>query len=576
MLKLFRLLKPYRLQIAAVLVLIFLQSISQLFLPTLMAAIVDTGIVNENISFIIQIGGIMLAVAAIGVVVSIWSGFFTAKISAGFGRNVRERVFAQAENFSLQEFDTFGTSSLITRTTNDIMQVQQVLTLLLRTMIMAPMLFIGAMVLAVWMNPQLSLIIFAPLPIIVIAVVIIAKKGIPLFKALKEKTDRLNLVLREVLTGVRVIRSFNRADYERERFDEANQDYADTAIKVNRIIIHATPIMMLVLNFSVIAIIWFGSYSISNGNLQVGELMAFIQYATQIMFAFIMASVMFVAIPRAAVSAGRINEILETEPKVKEPENAIPLSEVRGQVEFRDVTFSYPGAEKPVLSRISFQANPGEVTAIIGGTGSGKSTLVSLIPRFYDIDEGHILLDGVDIRNITQQELRDQVGFTPQQAYLFAGTINVNIRYGRDSATEEEVREAAKAAQADEFISQLEQGLETPVAQRGANLSGGQRQRLAIARTLLRNPAIYIFDDSFSALDFKTHSRVRDALREKTADATVLLVTQRASTVMDADKIVVLDQGEIAGIGDHSELMQSSEVYREIVASQFTEEDTSS
>ncbi|WP_373894703.1 ABC transporter ATP-binding protein [Virgibacillus natechei] len=575
MIKLFRLLKPYRIQIVAVLMLIFLQSISQLVLPTLMAAIVDTGIVNGDIPYIIQIGIIMLIVAAIGVVFSIWAGFYTAKVSAGFGRNVRDRVFSHAENFSLQDFDEFGTSSLITRTTNDIMQVQQVLTMILRTMIMAPMMFIGAMIIALWMNPSLSLIIFAPLPIIIITVTVIAKKGMPLFKSLKEKTDRLNLILREGLTGIRVIRAFNRTDHERLRFDEANQAYSDTAIKVNRIMINATPIMMLILNFSMIAIIWFGAFRINNGDLQVGELMAFIQYATQIMFAFIMASVMFVAIPRAAVSANRINEILETNPVIKNPEKTIPMQTSRGHIEFRNVTFSYPGAQKPVISDVSFSTEPGTVTAIIGGTGSGKSTLIHLIPRFYDIDQGNILIDGVDIRNQTQHNLREQIGIVPQASHLFRGTIADNIRYGKEAALDDEVKHAANSAQATGFISEMKNGFDSMVAQRGTNFSGGQRQRIAIARALVRKPGMYIFDDSFSALDFKTHARIRKSIQEDTRDATVLIVTQRASTVMDADQIVVLDQGKIAGAGTHDDLIKNCEVYQEIVASQFSEEEIS-
>lgn len=571
MIKLFRLLKPYRFLITIILIFTFLQSISQLFLPTLMAAIVDIGIVNENIAYIMQMGGLMLLVAIAGVLLSIWGSFYAAKVSAGFGQKVRDKVFARAEDFSLQEFNRFGTSSLITRTTNDIMQVQQLLTMMLKILIVAPMMFIGALLLAIWIDPLLSLFIFAPLPIIIVTIMIITKKGLPLFQSLKQKTDRLNLILREGMTGIRVIRSFNRSKDEMDRFKEANADFAGTAIRVNRLMIHLTPIMMVVLNFSIIAIIWFGSFRIDIGALQVGELMAFIQYATQIIFSLSLASVMVVAIPRASVSAERINEVLETIPDIKDPEHVIPINQGKCYIEFDRVTFSYPGAEQPVLSDISFRAKPGETTAIIGGTGAGKSTLASLIPRFYDIDDGSILLDGIDIRNLSQHDLRAHIGLVSQQPHLFKGTIADNIRYGKDTASPAEVDHAAQLAQASAFISETENGYDSMLAQKGANLSGGQKQRLAIARALVRNPNIYIFDESFSALDFQTHARLRKSLQREFAYATVFIVTQRVSTVMDADQIVVLNEGKMTGTGTHQELMKSCEVYRQIVHSQFSE-----
>lgn len=573
MLRLFKLLKPYRLPIALVLVLIFIQTLSELYLPTLMADIVDVGIVHGDTSYILKIGGYMLLVAAFGVVCSIAAGFLSSKVSVGFGRRLRGKIFAHVERFSLQEFDKIGTASLITRTTNDINQVQQVLTMMLRMMIMAPMMCIGGIIMAVSKDAQLSLVLVFVIPILVTAIVTIAVKGMPLFKAMQVKLDKLNLVLREGLTGIRVIRSFNRIDHETRRFDEANLDLTQTAVKINRLMASLMPIMMLVLNFSTIAILWFGGLRIGNGDMQVGALMAFIQYAMQIMFSLLMVSMMFVMIPRASASAARINEVLEMTPEIKDPVQPKTSRGRQGYIEFRDVTFSYPGAEKPALSNISFHANPGEVTAIIGGTGSGKSTLINLIPRFYDVDSGQILVDGVDVREMSQESLREKIGLVPQKALLFTGTITDNIRYGRETATDEEIRHAARIAQAEEFITGMKDGFDSIIAQGGANVSGGQKQRLSIARALVRKPEIYAFDDSFSALDFRTDARLRAALKEETTNSTVLLVAQRVSTVMDADRIIVLDEGKIAGIGTHRELMDTCKVYREIVSSQLSEEE---
>ncbi|TCP19710.1 ATP-binding cassette subfamily B protein [Scopulibacillus darangshiensis] len=575
MMRLFRLLKPHRFSIAAVLALTFLQAMFQLFLPTLMSAMVDKGIVNGDISYIIKVGGVMLLIAGGSVFYSISANFYSAKVAMAFGKIIRGKVFSHVENFSLQGFDKIRTSSLITRTTNDIMQVQQVLTMMLRIMILAPMMFIGGIIIALSTDAMMSLVIIASLPIIVATIALIAKKGIPLFKEVQEKLDRLNLVLREELTGVRVIRSFNRIEHEKKRFNEKSLDFANTAIHVNKIMAVLTPIMMLVLNFSIIAIIWFGSIRISSGHIQVGDLMAFIQYAMQIMFALIMSSMMFVAIPRASVSANRINEVLDTVPDIKDPVQASNADRTpNSHVEFQDVTFRYPGAEKPVISNISFRANPGEVTAIIGGTGAGKSTLASLIPRFYDIDRGSILVGGIDVRDIPQKDLRAKIGFVPQKATLFSGTIADNIRCGNQSASDEALKNTADIAQASDFISQLKDGFDSIVAQRGYNFSGGQKQRLSIARALIRKPEICIFDDSFSALDNKTEAMLRAGLRNETANATVLIVAQRVSTIMDADQIIVLDKGKMAGIGRHQELMSTCEVYQEIVSSQLSEEET--
>ncbi|MFK9093741.1 ABC transporter ATP-binding protein [Bacillus salipaludis] len=573
MIKLTKFLKPFQIPIYFVLVLVLLQSMAELYLPTLMADIVDKGVVTGDTDYIWKIGGLMLLVAAGGMVCSIVASFYSAKAAAGFGKFLRSKIFSHVGNFSLHEFDKLGTASLITRTTNDITQVQQVLIMMLRMMVMAPMMCIGGIIMAISKDAKLTLVLAVALPILVITIVVIARKGMPLFKAMQVKLDNLNRVLRENLTGIRVIRSFNRVAHEKKRFDEANWDLTQTAIKVNKLMAAMMPIMMIVLNLTTVAIIWFGGIRISTGHMEVGDMMAFIQYAMQIMFSFVMLSMMFVMIPRASVSAVRINEVFETNADIKDPAAPVPTKEQKGQVEFRNVTFSYPGAEMPAISNISFKMNPGEVTAIIGGTGSGKSTLINLIPRFYDVDSGNVLVDGIDVREMTQESLREKVGFVPQQAVLFTGTISENIRYGKEDATDEEVQDAAEIAQATEFIGNMPEGFNAVIAQGGTNVSGGQKQRLSIARALVRKPEIYIFDDSFSALDFKTDAKLRAALKAKTESSTMLIVAQRVSTIMDADQIIVLDNGEIAGIGTHKELMESSKVYREIVMSQLSEEE---
>jgi ATP-binding cassette subfamily B multidrug efflux pump len=573
LIKLTRFLKPFQLPIYLVLGLVLLQSLSELYLPTLMADIVDKGVVTGDTNYIWKIGGFMLLVAAGGMICSIAASFYSAKAASGFGKLLRSKIFSHVGNFSLHEFDKLGTASLITRTTNDITQIQQVLVMMLRMMAMAPMMCIGGLIMAYSKDAKLTLVLAVALPILVLAIVIIARKGIPLFKAMQVKLDNLNRVLRENLTGIRVIRSFNRVEHEKKRFDEANWDLTQTAIKVNKIMAAMMPIMMIVLNLSTVAIVWFGGLRISNGHMQVGDMMAFIQYAMQIMFSFIMLSMMFVMIPRASVSAVRINEVLETVADIKDPSSSLSREGTKGHVEFQDVTFSYPGAEMPAISNISFSMKPGEVTAIIGGTGSGKSTLINLIPRFYDVESGKVLVDGMDVRDMTQEQLREKIGFVPQQSVLFTGTIAENIRYGKENASTEEVEHAAEIAQAKEFIANMPEGFNAVIAQGGTNVSGGEKQRLSIARALVRNPEIYIFDDSFSALDFKTDAKLRAALKGETGNSTVLIVAQRVSTIIDADQIIVLDNGEITGIGTHKDLMVSSAVYREIVMSQLSEEE---
>jgi ATP-binding cassette subfamily B multidrug efflux pump len=573
MIKLFRFLKPYRLPVVAVLVLIFFQSLLELYLPRLMADIVDVGVVQGDANYILRVGGLMLLVAAIGAICTILAANLSSKTAMGFGRILRGKVFSHVEEFSLSEFNKIGTASLITRTTNDITQVQMVVMVMLRMMIMAPMMLIGGIIMAVSQDAALARIIILIIPVIAAAVIIVMNKSTPLFKAMQEKLDKVNRVLREGLTGIRVIRAFDRIDYEKRRFDDANLDLTSTAIRVHRIMATAMPLMMIAMNFMAIAIIWFGGIRIDQGTMQVGALMAFVQYVMHIMFSLIMVSMIFVMIPRASASATRINEVLDTVPEVKDGEEIKSGCITKGHVEFRNVTFSYPGAEKPVLYDISFEAKPGEATAIIGGTGSGKSTLASLILRFYDVAKGSILIDDVDIRDTSQEDLRSKIGFIPQKAVLFSGSVADNIRYGKEEATSEEVQWAAEIAQAMEFITGMTSGFDSMVAQGGTNLSGGQKQRLSIARALVRRPEIYIFDDSFSALDFKTDARLRAALKREIRESTVIIVAQRVATVMDADKIIVLDDGEIAGIGTHKGLLETCNVYREIVMSQLSEEE---
>lgn len=573
--KLIKLLKPYRTPIIVIFILVFLQSLSELYLPNLMSDIIDVGIVNGDTDYIIRVGGIMILIALAGTVAIVVANFLASKVAVGFAKLLREKVFTKVEKFSLHEIDELGTASLITRTTNDINQIQEVLAITLRLMISAPLIIIGGLILAINKNARLSMIFLASIPFLVLAIGLTISRTIPLFKVVQKKIDNLNLVLREKLTGVRVIRAFNRKEYETKRFDFANQDLTDTAIKVNKIMASLMPLIMLIMNLTTVAIVWFGSKQISNAQMQVGDIMAFIQYAMRIMLSLAMTAMMFVLIPRASASADRINEVFDTEPDIEDPIDSKSTGNMRGYVEFKDVTFSYPGAESPALSNIDFATKPGEVTAIIGGTGSGKSTLVNLIMRFYDIDSGSILIDGIDIRDMSQDELRKKIGFVPQKSVLFTGTISDNIRYGKEDATDEEVKRAAEIAQATEFITGMADGFSHPISQGGTNVSGGQKQRLSIARALVRKPEVYIFDDSFSALDFKTDAKLRNALKSETKESAMIVVAQRVSTVMDADRIIVLNEGRIEGVGTHEELLETNEIYREIVSSQMSEEEIS-
>lgn len=572
MLKLLKNLSIYKWIVISVFGFIFVQSMADLYLPTLMADIIDKGVIIGDKAYIWKIGGLMLVVAALGMAASIAASYFSSKAAMGLGKDLRRKVFTHVENFSLQDFDQIGTASLITRTTNDITQIQQVVIMMLRMVVSAPIMLIGGVIMAISKDAKLSLVILGTIPILIGTILLVLKKGVPLFKLVQKRLDHLNLVLRENLTGIRVIRAFNREKLEQSRLQKANKDLTDVSIKVNKMMAFLLPVMMLMMNLTVVAVIWFGSIRIDHNAMQIGDLMAFIQYVMQIMFAIVMASMMFVMIPRAAVSANRINEVLELKPTLLDEGNASPTKE-RGTLEFENVTFSYPGAEEPVLSNISFQAQSGEVTAIIGGTGAGKTTLVNLIPRFYDVSSGAIRVNGVDIREVTHTELRSKIGYVPQKALLFSGTIAENIRFGKKDATEEEIEHAARIAQAEDFIGKMENQYNSTISQGGSNVSGGQKQRLSIARALVRKPDIYIFDDSFSALDYKTDAKLRAALKEETKDSTVVIVAQRVSTVVNADRIIVLDKGKVAGMGTHKELLKHNDVYREIVESQLSEEE---
>lgn len=570
MFKLLKHLISYKWIVLSVLGLVFIRSMTELFLPTLMANIVDKGVVPGNITHIWKVGGLMLLVALFGVIASVAASYYSSKAAVGFGRDIRRRVFTQVEQFSLQDFDEIGTASLITRTTNDITQIQQVVIMMLRMVISAPIMFVGGIIMAVSKDAKLSLVIIGAIPFLLGAILFIMRKGLPLFKMVQKRLDRLNLILRENLTGVRVIRAFNREKEEKVRLKKANRELTDVSIRVNKIIAFLMPVLMLVMNLTVVAVIWFGGVRIDGGDLPIGDLMAFIQYVMLIMFALLMATMMFVMIPRAQVSANRILEVLEMKPSsLKKATQFVDQS--TETLEFNQVSFSYPGAEEPALSDISFKAKSGEITAIIGGTGAGKSTLINLIPRFYDITSGKICINGVNIQDVSHEEIRSKIGFVPQKALLFSGTINENIRLGKQDATQDEIFHAAHTAQASNFIQDMEEGYGSMISQGGANLSGGQKQRLSIARALVRKPDLYIFDDSFSALDYKTDANLRAALKKETKESIVVIVAQRVSTVIDANQIIVLDRGKISGIGTHQELLENNNVYQEIVQSQFSE-----
>jgi len=555
--RLYRFLKPYTAMVIGVFIFVFLQTLGDLYLPTLMSDIINKGVMQGDTDKILQTGGFMLLVAGAGGICAIIASLLSSKVAVGLGTILRSKVFRRVESFSLHEFDKIGTATLITRTTNDINQIQMVTIMIMRMMIAAPMMAIGGIILALRRDKPLTLVLAVAIPLLGIVIGLIASKMIPLFRLVQVKIDKINLILREKLTGIRVIRAFNTVERESKRFDDANVDLTENYIKVNRIMAFMMPPIMLIMNFTSLAILWFGGIRISEDNMDLGQLSAFTQYAMQIMFSMLMLAMMYIMVPRAQAAAVRINEVLDTVPEIVNPKEIKDNYSGKGYIEFKDVTFSYHGAEEPALKNISFSAKPGEVTAIIGSTGAGKSTLINLIPRFYDVDSGSILIDGVDVRDMSQENLREKIGFVPQKAVLFSGTVTDNIKFGNDGATDDEVRRAAEIAQAAEFINGMDGGYNYEIAQGGTNVSGGQKQRLSIARALVRKPEIYVFDDSFSALDFKTDAKLRAALKNEIAESTVIIVAQRVGTVMDADRIIVMNEGEIAGMGTHKELLET-------------------
>lgn len=524
--------------------------------------------------YILRVGGIMLLVTLFGALASIAVGFIASRTAAGVGRNLRQSLFNKVQRFSEREFDTFSTASLITRSTNDVTQIQNMLVMMIRIIFYAPIMGVGGVFKALDKSPSMSWIIALAVLLLILMILSIFRIAMPKFKLIQKLVDRLNRVMRENLTGIMVIRAFNTQTFEEARFDAANQDLTDTNLFVNRIMVFLSPAMMLIMNGTSLLIVWIGAHQIEASTLLVGDMMAFMQYAMQIIFSFLMLSMMFIMVPRAVVSAQRITEVLDTAPTVLDPKTPTPINKTgAGEVEFRHVEFQFPGAEEPLLKDINFTAHPGKTTAIIGATGSGKSTLVNLLPRFYDITGGEILIDGIDIRALSLYDLRDRIGYIPQKAVLFSGTIESNLRYGREDASMDDLEEVIRIAQARDILNERETGFQATISQDGANLSGGQKQRLSIARALAKNPEILIIDDSFSALDFKTDSELRRALAEKPDQSTLLLVAQRIATIQHADQIIVLENGGICGIGRHEELMEKCTTYREIALSQLSAEE---
>lgn len=566
-------LAPFKGAVAAVVVLQFLQTAATLFLPTLNADIIDRGVVQGDTGAILSIGAWMLAVTAAQVVCSVAATYYSARTAMRVGRNVRDALFTNVQTFSGREVGVFGAPSLITRTTNDVQQVQMSLLLTMTMMVSAPIMGVGGVLLALNQDIPLSGILLLILPVLFVIIILILRRLVPLFRRAQRQIDRVNGVLREQIMGIAVIRAFVRERTEEHRFEGANADLTGTQLRVAQYLALLFPAAMLVANTATVAVVWFGAFRIDAGQMQIGALTAFIAYIMQILMAVMMSMFMIMMLPRAAVCAERIYEVLDTRTSVRDAPDARPLLFDGGRLEFREVGFTYPGAEAPVLQGISFEALPGQTTAIIGSTGAGKSTLLNLIPRLLDPTAGSISVDGQDTAAVTLDSLRGGIGLVPQRAHLFSGTIASNLRFGRPEATDEELWQALDIAQAADFVRASEGGLDHAVEQGGTNFSGGQRQRLAIARALVVQPAIYLFDDSFSALDFATDARLRAALKERTAHATVLVVAQRVNTITDAARIIVLDEGRIAGTGSHAELMETSPTYREIVESQLTPEE---
>ena len=565
-------LRRYSRALAYVVVLQLLATLAALYLPSLNADIIDNGVAKADTSYILEVGAVMLAVTFVQIICSIAAVYFGARTAMGFGRDTRAAVFHRVGSFSAREVTQFGAPSLITRTTNDVQQVQMLVLLTCTLMVSAPIMCVGGIIMALREDLGLSWLIVVSVTVLVAAIAVIVSQMIPQFRQMQKRIDVVNRVLREQITGIRVVRAFVREPVERQRFGQANGELTDTAIRVGRLMSFMFPTVMLVLNVSSVAVLWFGGHRVAAGEMQVGELTAFLSYLMQILMSIMMATFMLVLVPRAAVCAERLTEVLETDSSVVPPDSPQTSVTAAGTVELREASFSYPGADHPVLREISFRALPGQTTAIIGSTGAGKTTLLSLIPRLFDATSGTILVDGVDVTQLDPDLLHARLGLVPQKAYLFTGTIESNLRYGRPGATDDELWDALRIAQADDFVAAMPEGLQSPISQGGTNLSGGQRQRIAIARAVIRRPEIYLFDDSFSALDLATDARLRSALGPITRESTVLMVAQRVSSIVDADQILVVDDGALVGVGKHAELVESCPTYAEIVRSQLPAE----
>jgi ATP-binding cassette subfamily B protein len=566
-------LRPYRHLVAVLVVLQLVGTMASLYLPSLNGQIIDNGVAKGDTAYILRTGSWMLAVSFVQITATIGATYLGARSAAGLGRDLRGSLFTRVTEFSAQEVSRFGAPTLISRNTNDVTQVQQAVFMALAFMVSAPIMMVGGIIMALREDVGLSWLVAVAVPVLAVGVALIIRRMIPQFRLMQASVDWVNRILREQITGIRVVRAFVREDHERQRFAEANTQYTGTALAVGRLMALAFPFVLLVLNASTVAVLWFGSHRVASGEMQIGELTAFMSYLMQILMSVMMATFMSMMLPRATVSAGRIGDVLDTSSSVTEREHPLPLPTGRTTVELRDVEFTYPGADAPVLHGVSMTAEPGHTTAIIGSTGSGKSTLLSLIPRLYDVTGGSLLLAGVDVRDASLEDVWSRIGLVPQRPYLFSGTVASNLRYGDDAATDEELWEALRVAQADDFVRAMPGGLDAPIAQGGTNVSGGQRQRLAIARAIVAKPDVYLFDDAFSALDVATDARLRAALRPVTRDVAVIVVAQRVSTIVDADHIVVLDGGRVVGTGRHEELLETCPTYVEIVESQRSAEE---
>jgi len=566
-------LRPYRPQVVAVLLLQLAQTIATLYLPSLNADIIDKGVAVGDTGYIMRIGGLMLGVSLLQVACSIAAVYFGAKVAMAFGRDLREGLFTRVQDFSAREMGQFGAPSLITRTTNDVQQVQMVALLSFTIMLMAPIMLVGGVVLALQEDVALSGLLLVVVPVLGVVVGLIVSRMVPYFRTMQKRIDAINRVMREQITGLRVIRAFVRERREAGRFAEANDALFDTSLRVGRLMSLMFPTVMLIMNITSVGVLWFGAGRIEAGDMQIGALTAFLSYIMYILMAVMMSTMMFVMVPRAVVSSERITAVLDTESSVVPAAEPVRLERPQGRLELRGVEFRYPGAERAVLHGVDLVAEPGQTTAVIGSTGSGKTTLVNLVPRLFDATAGTVRVDGVDVRDLAPDDLWSMVGLVPQRPYLFSGTVASNLRYGNPDATDDELWHALEVAQARDFVAEMPGGLDAPIAQGGTNVSGGQRQRLAIARALVRRPAIYLFDDSFSALDFATDAALRAALVPETRRSAVVVVAQRVATIRDADRIVVLDEGAVVGTGTHAELMASCTTYQEIVLSQLSVEE---